>query len=117
MEYETIQIPKFKMSFRLNLAEMLKQMGMPTAFGPGAEFQNMGTSPMGSIMISKVVHEAFIEVNEEGTEAAAATAVGAVARSLSHPTRFIADRPFLFIIRHIPSNTALFIGKISNPKY
>ncbi len=114
-EYELIKIPKFKTSYNSVLNNMLSELGMPKAFN-GAEFEGMGSAG-GRIELGYVIHETFIEVNEEGTEAAAATAVGAVARSASHPKKFIADRPFIYFIRHNPSKTILFLGKLSNPKY
>ena len=93
-------------------------MGMPIPFSRGANFLGLGTSPLGNIFIDKVVHQTFLEFNEEGTEAAAATAVGMAARSMPPPPkRFIADRPFIYILRHIETNTILFMGKMSNPAY
>ena len=67
-------------------------------------------------MLSKVVHKAFVEVNEEGTEAAAATAGGDMMCCLIIPPRFVADHPFLFFIRHNPSKSILFTGRYSSPE-
>jgi serpin B len=113
--FTSIQIPKFKSSFELELNDMLTNLGMQNAFGPGAEFGGIGHAN-GNIILSKVVHQTFIEVNEEGAEAAAVTAVGAVARSMApEPIEFIADHPFIYVLRHVKTNTILFIGKMSNP--
>ena len=94
----------------------LKEMGMPIAFTPSADFSGMdGTH---SLFISDVVHQAFIEVNEEGTEAAAATAVlmkkTALKPGISIPV-FNADHPFIFLIQQNNSGNILFMGKVNNP--
>jgi serine protease inhibitor len=112
--FTLIQIPKFKSSFELELNNRLKNLGMPGAFGPAANFDGIG-SASGTIMLSKVVHRTFIEINEEGAEAAAVTAVGAIARSMPAQNEFIADHPFIYVLRHVKTNTVLFIGKMSNP--
>ena len=69
-------------------------------------------SPANDLVLSKVVHKAFVEVNEEGTEAAAATAY---AMACSMPDMFVADHPFLFFIRHNPSKSILFAGRYCSP--
>ena len=115
-KFEWVQVPKFKSSSKLDLKEMLIRLGMTNAF-QGADFGGIGSAD-GRIELSAVVHQTFMEFNEEGTEAAAATGVVAVARSMPPPPkRFIANRPFIYILRHIESNAILFIGKMSNPKY
>jgi serpin B len=84
---------------------------MKLAFG-AADFTGM--SPKGrQLYISAVLHKAFVDVNEEGTEAAAATAV---AIATSDPVPFVADRPFLFLIRDTKHGTILFLGRVTNPK-
>ena len=116
-EFELLAVPKFKTSFHISLQKMLSELGMARAF-KGGNLNGIGTSPLGSITLSDAVHETYLEFNEEGTEAAAATAIGAVARSMPPPPkRFIADRPFIYVIRHIETNTILFMGKVSNPSY
>lgn len=112
-------IPKFKFETKYFMAEALKEMGMPTAFKwSGADFSGMdGTK---NLFISEVIHQAFIEVNEEGTEAAAATAVvmdlGAAPDSKPPEIPiFRADHPFLFLIQEKATGNILFIGKIINP--
>jgi serpin B len=110
-----VAIPRFKMTKDFVLGKMLQEMGMPTAFRwPGADFSGMTGSR--DLFIGEVIHKAFVDVNEEGTEAAAATAVvmrtGAVA---ARPTVFKADHPFAFIIRDNKSGAVLFMGRIANP--
>ena len=88
---------------------------MPTAFSAAADFSGIdGTT---NLYIKKVLHKAFIEVNEEGTEAAAATAVIMDNKSISMDLKMVfdADHPFLFTIHHKDTNTILFMGKIENP--
>jgi len=109
-------LPKFKLTCELGLAQTLGAMGMPDAFAYGpADFSGMdGTR---ELFISAVIHKAFVDVNERGTEAAAATAV-AVAMGAAPgdpPPKFRADHPFLFLIRHRPSGSILFLGRLSNP--
>jgi serpin B len=84
---------------------------MGIAFGDGADFSKIRSS--GGLYISKVKHKSFVDVNEEGTEAAAATAVEI--REVSLPPTFVVDRPFVFAIRERFSGTILFMGRIMNP--
>lgn len=106
-----VSLPRFKITFGLDLAEVLASMGMPDAFSlPPADFSGMdGTR---SLYISKVIHKAFVDVNEEGTEAAAATAV---VMTRSAPPVFRADHPFMFLIRDRKTGGILFIGRVMNP--
>ncbi len=120
--YETnvnIHLPKFKLETEYELNEPLKQMGMPRAFEPYAEFTGMcrwsGTDIIDPLYIKTVRHKAFIEVNEEGTEAAAATAVIMLDNCSQSSIVFNADHPFLFIIQHKETGTILFMGSIGNP--
>lgn len=116
-QINTLRIPKFRVRYHDELKDDLIKMGLPLAFSESAEFHKMGNAG-GLIKLSTVVHETYIEFNEEGTEAAAATAVGASARSMPPPPRdFIVDRPFIYLIRHNSTSTILFLGKNSNPKY
>ena len=73
-------------------------------------------SPANDLVLSKVVHKAFVEVNEEGTEAAAATAAIMMLRCAVRPPTFVADHPFLFFIRHNPSMSILFAGRYCSPE-
>jgi serpin B len=116
MKFDLVKIPKFKSSFKLEMKNMLSEMGMPSAFNESAEFEGIGSAG-GKLKLSAVIHETFIEFNEEGTEAAGATGIVIERRSARQSKKFIVDRPFIYIIRHIQSNSILFIGKQSNPKY
>lgn len=109
-----VQLPKFKLSSRFDLAAKLPAMGMPTAFGAGADFSGMdGTR---NLVISAVVHQAVVEVNEQGTEAAAATAVVVSRKSAPRPAAvFRADHPFIFLIREKQTGSILFLGRVINP--
>ena len=105
-------LPKFKFNTEYNLNDVLKEMGMIDAFSEiDADFSGMvGTK---SLFISDVLHKAFVEVNEEGTEAAAATSV--VVSTTSMQQIFNADHPFVFLIQHEETKSILFMGKIINP--
>lgn len=112
-----VYLPKFRMETEYRLPETLSAMGMPTAFTFGAaDFSGMdGTT---NLYISDVIHKAFIDVNEEGTEAAAATAVvmqGGAAAPGEGPPVFRADHPFVFLIRDDGTGTILFIGRVADP--
>jgi serpin B len=114
-----VYIPKFKFETKYFMANDLKTMGMPTAFQwPGADFSGMdGTK---DLYIGEVIHQAFVEVNEEGTEAAAATAVimvGSVSMEQETPEIpvFRADHPFIFLIQEKASGNILFMGRVVNP--
>ena len=106
-----VQLPKFKLESSFSLADTLTALGMPLAFSNQADFSGMDGNK--DLFIGAVVHKAFVEVNEEGTEAAAATAV--VMKRWSMPPQFIADHPFLFLIRENSTGTILFIGRVMNP--
>jgi len=104
--------PRFKLECEFGLNQVLKAMGMGIAFDPyRADFTNM--SKPGGIWIDTVKHKTYVEVNEEGTEAAAVTSVGMENTSL--PPTMRVDRPFVFAIRENHSHTILFIGKIVEP--
>jgi serpin B len=113
-----VALPRFKLEASSELAKTLASMGMPSAFGRGADFSGIATDRR--LQLSAVIHKAFAEYNEEGTEAAAATAVVAVRSSAVYvqkpPVVFKADHPFLFLIRDIRSGSILFLGRVANPK-
>ena len=123
-----VLLPKFKLETDYKMGDTLKAMGMVRAFTDplqpnGADFSGMCASknPMDRLYIAKVLHKAFVEVNEKGTEAAAATAVMLAAgrsapRSVPFVPTFKADRPFLFLIRDIQTGSILFMGRMMNPK-
>lgn len=105
-------LPRFKMTIRTSLKQHLTQLGLSSLF-TSADFSGMSQAPLGSL--SEVIHKAFIDVKETGTEAAAATA-GSVTRSaISTPKIFRADRPFFFVIRAHQTGSVLFMGKVENP--
>jgi serine protease inhibitor len=108
--------PKFTMETRYSLPNTLALMGMPTAFTGNADFSGMdGTK---NLYIGDVIHQAFVEVNEEGTEAAAATAVVMKATAIRDEPPipvFRADHPFLFLIQDNDTGNILFIGRVANP--
>ncbi len=111
-----VYIPRFKFEASFDLRDALVKMGMVAAFSDQADFRDI--EPEGELFISKVKHKAFIEVNEAGTEAAAATVVemrmkGAMPQETP---QFRADHPFLFVIRHNITGAILFVGKIENPR-
>lgn len=111
-----IEIPKFKYEFKILLNDPLINLGLGVAFGGGADFSRI--TPGGGIYISRVIHQTFIDVQEEGTEAAAATIVEM--RETSSPgggSFFKADRPFLYAIKENSTSAILFMGTVENPQY
>lgn len=111
-----VQLPRFSISQPLELTSLLKGLGMRDAFTSGrADLSGMDSTR--ELYLSATLHRAWVEVNEEGTEAAAATAVihAAEGESEHDPPLFRADRPFLFLIRHRPTGAVLFVGRLSNP--
>jgi serpin B len=113
-----LALPRFKTSFRVSLGHLFVQAGMKRAFDVNlADFSGMTDRPNARLAISDVVHRAVIDVAEEGTEAAAATAVAMMAASM--PARaepFVVDRPFLFYITDEATGAILFQGRISDPR-
>lgn len=106
-------LPKFRFEKRYQLVDQLSQLGMSTAFSMDADFSGIdGTE---KLAIAQVVHQAFVEVNEEGTEAAAATGVTMAITSAPIIPTFNADRPFIFIIQDKENGNILFLGRISDP--
>lgn len=111
-----LSIPKFKLEYEKTLNNPLQSLGMGIAFAPGsADFSRMADlAVLGrNLYIGEVLHKAVVEVNEEGTEAAAVTSVGI--RTTSLPPQFIADRPFFFAIRDNETKTVLFMGTVVDP--
>ncbi len=110
-----IRLPRFKTDYEVTLNDALKSLGMEEAFSRKANFSGMGKN----LAISEVKHKSFVEVNEEGTEAAAATSVGIVVTSLREepePFRMIVDRPFFSAIRDNQTGNVLFMGSIIEPQ-
>lgn len=111
-----VTVPKWSARTRTELVGPLSAMGMPRAFTDDAEFALMAKTPL---KISRVLHEAVIDVDEQGAEAAAATEVEMVPTSAppapEPPFEFTADRPFLWSIEHAPSGTIIFVGAVQDP--
>jgi serpin B len=107
-------MPKFEFDSRFSLKQALEAMGMPAAFSGGADFSGMTGST--DLFISDVLHKAFVSVDEEGTEAAAATAVVMkLSVAAEEPTTVTIDRPFIFLIRDIETGAILFVGRVVDP--
>ncbi|CAN6282247.1 unnamed protein product [Urochloa humidicola] len=113
-----IKVPKFKISYGFEASKLLKGLGLELPFSPEADLSEFFESPMQQILfVSEIFHKSFVEVNEEGTEAAAASAIVGMAVSARWmPTDyFVADHPFLFLIREDTSGIVLFVGHVVNP--
>jgi serpin B len=112
-----VALPRFRLETQYSLKQTLSEMGMPTAFGDSADLTGLTDASEGRLLqITKVEHKAFLAVNEDGSEAAAATAVVVAPRGIAPPTpAFIANRPFAFAIRHPESGLLLFLGRYSQP--
>uniref|UniRef100_A0A1B6F1Y7 Serpin B6 n=1 Tax=Cuerna arida TaxID=1464854 RepID=A0A1B6F1Y7_9HEMI len=112
----TVALPKFKMEETMDLNDILKSMGVETMFSQKADFSGISNVPL---VVSKVVQKAFVEVNEKGTEAAAATGMAfmLMCAPMKPPPEemFIADHPFIFFITHMLHNTPMFFGRYSAP--
>jgi len=109
-----VTLPRFTLGSRFDLTRTLVAMGMPDAFSSSkADFSGM--TGRRDLFIGLVIHEAKVKVNEEGTEAAAATAVVMTLKG-SRPPAFVADHPFLFLIRDKQTGSILFMGRVANPK-
>ncbi|HNV71729.1 MAG TPA: serpin family protein, partial [Candidatus Ozemobacteraceae bacterium] len=112
-----VYLPKFTFSWGGGMKEHLQALGMKVPFEDNADFSGMTGKP--DLKIDQVYHQAFVEVNEEGTEAAAATAVVMTEKGISfeiEPKLFRADHPFLFLIRDRETGTVLFMGRVTDPR-
>jgi len=113
-----VTFPKFKMTSAFSLGGPLAAMGMKDAFSGAADFSGMSTKER--FFLQAALHKAFVDVNERGTEAAAATAIIVGATAMPPPPKpkpvFTADHPFLFLIRDTRSGAILFLGRVMNPK-
>lgn len=114
-----LYLPKFSFRQRVGLGRTLQDMGMRTPFSPKADFSGMTAGPEDSLRISDVIHEAYVQVDEKGTIAAAATAVimrlGAAMPQKKQRVVFRADHPFVFLLRDNFSGSILFMGRVINP--
>jgi serpin B len=112
-----VSLPKFRAESTFRLRDALSAMGMPTSFTDKADFS--GIDPKRGLAISDVVHKAFVDVSEQGTEAAAATGIVMETATMRRPEPvlvFRADHPFLFLIRDTRTGIVLFIGRLTNPR-
>lgn len=115
-----LTLPRFTMTQQFELSGTLSEMGMPQAFSGAADFSGMTGKP--EFRISAAIHKAFVDVNEEGTEAAAATVIGMRATAMEArrqeppPVVFRADHPFLFMIRDVKTGGILFMGRVEDPR-
>jgi serpin B len=110
-----LYLPRFEVTYETDLTPLLKTMGMKRAFDPSqADFTGM--TPKKDLFISHVVQKAFVELNEKGTEAAAATGVAMRLTAFKPPITFRADHPFLFLIRDRHSGMILFMGRVVRPQ-
>eukprot|EP00745_Piridium_sociabile_P030350 TRINITY_DN50310_c0_g1_i1.p1 TRINITY_DN50310_c0_g1~~TRINITY_DN50310_c0_g1_i1.p1 ORF type:complete len:140 (-),score=32.75 TRINITY_DN50310_c0_g1_i1:38-421(-) len=108
-----LSLPRFSVESSLALKDVLSSLGMKQAFSEKADFSGMINEPE-DLLISQVFHKAVVEVNEEGSEAAAATAVVMLC-SYQIPMRFVADRPFVFFIVDNRADVILFSGRLVSP--
>ncbi len=118
-ERETVlSLPRFHVApAGVRLRSTLGTVGVRAAFGPRADFSRMSLEP--GFAVDDVLHSAFIDVDEKGTEAAAATGMAACGAALGprpRPLQFRVDRPFLFLLRHQPTGTILFMGRLVDPR-
>lgn len=116
MKKGDISLPRFEFESKFELTPTLQAMGMRQAFTNAADFSGITTAE--ALKISFVVHKAFIKVDEEGSEAAAATGVGVkfAAAPIEDRFNFRADQPFVFMIRDTKTGSVLFMGRMANPK-
>ena len=109
-----LTLPKFSIETKAELADVLAALGMPSAFDERADFSGITTAE--KLEISDVIHQANIDVDEKGTEAAAATAVVMRATAMpAEPVNVRVDRPFLFALRDVPTGAILFLGRVADP--
>jgi serpin B len=108
-----VQVPRVKAEYGASLKPVLARLGMARAFSPEAEFT--GINPAGGLAITDVIHKAFLEVDEKGTEAAAATVVEVGLTAILVEPKLVFDRPFLLLIRERTTGAILFLGRILAP--
>jgi serpin B len=116
-QFLQVQMPKLLLRTRVELTPALSALGMPVAFVPGRANLSGIAGPPGDLFISKVLHEAYIRVDEAGTEAAAATGVVIAPTAVLAPPKitFDIDRPFVFLVRDTKTGAILFLGEVSQP--
>jgi serpin B len=109
-----LALPKFTFGWGGSVKPQLQGLGINSAFTDSADFSGISAEKPG-LKISDVFHKTFVAVDEEGTEAAAATGVVMATRGLVMPVAFKADRPFLFLVRNPKNGTLFFFGRVANP--
>jgi len=116
-QHVELSMPRFEFDSEFSLSQALAALGMEAALTEAADFSGMTGAP--DLYISEVVHKAFVSVDEEGTEAAAATGVVSVVMNLTSApaevVRMTVDRPFIFLIRDLESGALLFLGRVADP--
>lgn len=108
-----VTLPCFKIESSVDLRDPLARLGMPIAFTDAADFS--GINGRGDLSLSAVIHQAFVDVDEAGTEATAATTVGFTTTSAYLPTELRFERPYIFFIRDAATGTILFLGRVDDP--
>nr|XP_017254032.1 PREDICTED: serpin-ZX-like [Daucus carota subsp. sativus] len=116
VEVGAFRVPKFKFSFEFEASDVLKELGLVLPFTRNDDLTEMADSPVGpKLCVSRIFHKSFIEVNEQGTEAAAVASVSIVLLCRKFYIDFVADHPFLFVIRENNTGSVQFIGQVLNP--
>ncbi|MCL2726923.1 MAG: serpin family protein [Bacteroidales bacterium] len=109
-----VKFPRFKIECEFSLVQPIQNLGMQLIFRTGGNLNGIADDPQ--LCVSRIIHKTFVEVNEEGTEAAAVTAIEAVATSYTPPAQFFANRPFLYLIKEKSTGAILFMGRMDEPK-
>lgn len=115
VEVGDFRIPKFKISYGVETSNVLKELGVTLPFSGGELTEMVDSADGQKLYVSSIFQKAFIEVNEEGTEAAAASAAVIKLRGIPSKIDFVADHPFLFVVREDMTGTLLFIGQVLHP--
>ncbi|OVE81006.1 hypothetical protein BVY03_04940 [bacterium K02(2017)] len=117
VEMGNVSIPKFEMYTEYDLVPIMQKLGINIAFGKKADFSGIHSDiNVGDLFISDAIHKAFVKINEEGSEAAAPTAVAVALESMSTPENFNANASFAYAIRDSKTGHTVFMGRFSNPK-
>ena len=116
METDKVEvfIPKFKQEFKTDLGKIVRSLGISGIFTPSKDFSKISDA---EIAVSDIIHQAFIQVDEEGTEAAAATVIMMRCLGFVEPSKFVADRPFHFHIVDVANELVLFSGAVVEPQF
>ena len=109
-----VRLPRFELATKYKLNDVFKEMGLTEIWKGKADFSSLGTSPLGPLYVSRILHDAFIKVDEKGVEGAAVTVVGIAADSA--PPQIIFNKPFFFVIRHVETQTPIFVGVFNTPE-